>query len=253
MSDDVLDWIDEVIDRTVANYTETEFGEEWDLDELVGQLHALYGTDITVDELREDGVDLTDRQALVEEFREDAREVYGEKEEQFGLNPDTDALLMRDVERYVILQIVDRRWREHLENMEYLREGIHLRSMAQKDPLTEYRHEGHIMFEELSAGIREEVVLTLFHAELAPEAREEVAARHDGRGEADLQYEHEISQGADAIAAAGGTATAVATSAGSGGGSVSTAPQANGGHEKLGRNDPCWCGSGKKFKKCHGA
>jgi preprotein translocase subunit SecA len=262
MSDFVLGWIDEVIERTVANYTETEYGEEWDLDALVGQLHALYGTDITVDELREDGVDLADRDALVEEFRQDARDVYEEKNEQFGLNPDTDAPLLRDVERYVILQIVDRRWREHLENMEYLREGIHLRSMAQKDPLTEYRHEGHLMFEDLSAGIREEVVLTLFHAELAPEAREEVAARNDGRGagNGDLQYEHEVSQGADAIASAGDAPRAAAvgagasTAVGGGGGSVATAPKATTPDgEKIGRNDPCWCGSGKKFKKCHGA
>jgi preprotein translocase subunit SecA len=93
MSEFVLGWIDEVIERTVANYTETEYGEEWDLDALVGQLHALYGTDITVDELREDGVDLADRDALVEEFRQDARDVYEEKNEQFGLNPDTDAPL----------------------------------------------------------------------------------------------------------------------------------------------------------------
>ena len=149
MSEDVVDWIDEVIDRTVGAYTEAEFVEEWDLDELVNQLHALYGTDITLDELREDGVDLADREALIAEFQEDAQEVYAEKQESFGANPDTDAPLLRDVERYVILQIVDRRWREHLENMEYLREGIHLRSMAQKDPLIEYRAEGHGMFEEL--------------------------------------------------------------------------------------------------------
>jgi preprotein translocase subunit SecA len=133
--------------------------------------------------------------------------------------------------------------------------------MAQKDPLTEYRHEGHIMFEELGQNIREEVVLTLFHAELAPEARQEVAARQtDGRaGNGDLRYEHETAQGAEAIAQAGAAPQAAApgasTSVGGGGGSVATAAKAavgpNG--EKLGRNDPCWCGSGKKFKKCHGA
>ena len=264
MRDDVLEWIDEVVARTVDAYTETEFGDEWDLEAMVAQLHALYGTDITLDELREDGVDLTDRNALVEEFQEDAREVYGEKEEQFGPNPDTDAPLIRDVERYVILQIVDRRWREHLENMEYLREGIHLRSMAQKDPLTEYRAEGHILFQELNQNIKEEVVATLFHAELAPEAREEVAARQNGAPQdGDLRYEHETAQGADAIAAAGaapaprggGSGPAVATAVGGGGGAVATAPAQRvvSEHEKLGRNDPCWCGSGKKYKKCHGA
>ena len=73
---------------------------------------------------------------------------------------------MREIERYVILQIVDTRWREHLESMDYLREGVHLRAMAQKDPLVEYRGEGHAMFEELGRMIREETVLTLFHVEV---------------------------------------------------------------------------------------
>ena len=118
------------------------------------------------------------------------------------------------------------------------------------------------MFEELGQNIREEVVLTLFHAELAPEARQEVAARRDGggAGNGDLRYEHETAQGADAIAAAGAAPQAAAlgasTGVGGGGGSVATAPAkaaVGPDGEKLGRNDPCWCGSGKKFKKCHGA
>ena len=109
---------------------------------------------------------------------------------------------MREIERYVILQIVDTRWREHLESMDYLREGVHLRAMAQKDPLVEYRGEGHAMFEELGRVIREEVVLTLFHVEVERDEAEQqlqpVAAPQA------LAYEHEQLQGADAIAAAGG-------------------------------------------------
>ena len=73
---------------------------------------------------------------------------------------------MREIERYVMLQVVDSRWRSHLDSMDYLRDGIHLRAMAQKDPLVEYRAEGHAMFEELGGTIREEVVLTLFHAQI---------------------------------------------------------------------------------------
>ena len=122
-------------------------------------MHALYGTDITVEELREE-VDVDSREALTEEFVEDALDTYGEREEAFGSE------LMREIERFVILQIVDTRWREHLESMDYLREGVHLRAMAQKDPLVEYRGEGHVMFEELGRIIREEVVLTLFHVEI---------------------------------------------------------------------------------------
>ena len=75
---------------------------------------------------------------------------------------------MRDLERYMVLQVVDIRWREHLENMDYMREGIHLRGMAQKDPLVEYRNEGHVMFLELNRAIREEVLALLFHAQVEP-------------------------------------------------------------------------------------
>ena len=242
LSDEVREWIREVVETNVANATEGDFAEEWDLDALVAQMQALYGTDITVEELREE-VEL-EREALIEEFVEDALETYEEKEKLYGSE------LMREIERYVMLQVVDSRWRSHLDSMDYLRDGIHLRAMAQKDPLVEYRAEGHAMFEELGGTIREEVVLTLFHAQV--EVNEPQPEPTQGNG--NLQYQHETAAGAEAIAAAGGAAA----------GSVGTAftPQTGGGtatatavneHKDVGRNDPCWCGSGKKFKKCHGA
>jgi preprotein translocase subunit SecA len=126
---------------------------------------------------------------------------------------------------------------------------VHLRAFAQKDPLVEYRGEGHVMFEELGQTIRSEVVFTLFHVtvELEEPGLEPVQS-HDGA----LHYEHETSAGADVIAAAGGTATALAAAPSGNGGSFAQAPAVNE-HKDIGRNDPCWCGSGKKFKKCHGA
>ncbi len=159
MSEDVRAWIEEVVATNVANFTEDEDSEQWDLAGLVAQMQGLYGTDITVEELQAE-VERT-REALTEEFVEDALDVYAEREERFG--PE----LMREIERYLTLQVVDSRWREHLDAMDYLREGVHLRAMAQKDPLVEYRGEGHVMFEALGRTIREEVVLTLFHVELA--------------------------------------------------------------------------------------
>ena len=158
LSDEVREWIREVVETNVTNATEGEFAEDWDLAALVAQMQGLYGTDITVEELREE-VEL-EREALIEEFVEDALETYDEKEKEYG--PE----LMREIERYVMLQVVDSRWRSHLDSMDYLRDGIHLRAMAQKDPLVEYRAEGHAMFEELGGTIREEVVLTLFHAQI---------------------------------------------------------------------------------------
>src|SRR4029434_10475323 len=133
-------------------------------------------------------------------------ELYGEKETEWGDE------IAREVERYIVLEVVDTRWREHLENMDYLREGVHLRAFAQKDPLVEYRAEGHAMFEELSQTIREEVVLTLFHAQVEVQPEQLQPTAQDGNG--GLVYEHETAAGADAIAGAAtaGGASAVAGS-----------------------------------------
>ena len=244
LSDEVRDWIREVVDTGVRHATDAEFPEDWDLDSLVTTMQSLYATDITVEELR-DEIDVTNREELVEEFVDDALETYDEREQALG------AELAREVERYVILQTVDQRWREHLEAMDYLREGVHLRAFAQKDPLVEYRGEGHVLFEELSQTIREEVVFTLFHVsvQLEEPALEPIQAR-----EGSLSYEHETSAGAEVIAAAGatGAATALAAPPAPSDGSFAQAPAVNE-HKDLGRNDPCWCGSGKKYKRCHGA
>jgi preprotein translocase subunit SecA len=246
MKAQVLEWIDEVIERTVDQFTSEEYAEEWDLEGLVKQMALLYDTEVTVDELREDLGEVT-RDSLLEEFGDDARDAYVAKEED--LTPD----LMRELERFVILQVVDQRWREHLDAMDYLREGVHLRAMAQKDPLVEYQHEGHLMFQDLGVAIHEEVVLTLFHAQLAPEEAEEL--QHAANGSR-MQYEHESLAGAEAIAAAGGTAVGTTTMAMTGGTTTTAGapkPIVNSERDNIGRNDPCWCGSGKKFKKCHGA
>jgi preprotein translocase subunit SecA len=258
LSEEVRAWVDEVIARVVAHFTENEYAEEWDLEGLVKAMDALYvqpaEEPITVDELREDLGSLT-RETLIEDFTEEAQERYAAKEEELG--PE----LMRELERFIILQVVDTRWREHLENMDYLREGVHLRAMAQKDPLVEYTSEGHVMFEELNGTIREEVVGHLFHAQLAPEDADELQRLQEAQAAeaAGLAYEHDQVAGSQAIGAAaladGGGNGASVTAGGlfAGGGSVATATRTVADRDKIGRNDPCWCGSGKKFKKCHGA
>ena len=239
MSDQVRSWIDELVEATVQQFTQEEYAEEWDLEALTNAMAQLYKTEITAQELREDLAEMT-RDALIEEFQADGRDEYTAKEDEFGVTDDGTPL-MRELERFVILQVVDVRWREHLENMDYLREGVHLRSMAQKDPLVEYTSEGERMFTDLGAAIRGEVVLHLFHAELAPAEAEQLAQTQTTNG--NLQYEHETAVGAQAIAAAGGERVATGATQ-----TMQASP-----HEKTGRNDPCWCGSGKKFKKCHGA
>jgi preprotein translocase subunit SecA len=246
------EWLPEVISNVVSDYTMSEAVDEWELGELVNAMEAIYGTGVAVEELK--GLD---REAIVNEFLEDALDAYTEREKELG---QIEENLMRDLERFIVLQTVDIRWREHLENMDYMREGIHLRGMAQKDPLVEYRNEGHAMFLDLTRAIREEVVTLLFHAEVTPD--DGTAAQLHGNPNANggggpLSYEHQSLAGTDAILAAGGTSTAAGAGFAGGGGSVSTpiaqAPKVNSETENIGRNDPCWCGSGKKYKKCHGA
>ncbi len=237
-------WLPDVVADVVSVYTESELTEDWDLDGLVAAMDALYGTGVTAEELK--GLD---REAVVQEFLDDALDAYEERE------ADLDKIqpgLIRDLERFIVLQTVDVRWREHLENMDYLREGIHLRGMAQKDPLVEYRNEGHVMFQELNRSIREEVVALLFHAEVSAD-ESQLQQTGNGNAAGSLSYEHSSLAGAEAIAAAGSTSTLGV----GGGGSVATPvaqkPKVNSEMENVGRNDPCWCGSGKKYKKCHGA
>jgi preprotein translocase subunit SecA len=241
-------WIPEVLSNVVAEYTQDPLSEEWDLGALVVAMENVYGTGVTADELR--GLD---REAIVQEFVDDALDAYGEREKEMNAIQED---LIRDLERFIVLQTVDIRWREHLEAMDYLREGIHLRGMAQKDPLVEYRNEGSIMFEELIGAIHEEVVTLLYHAEVTPDDGSGGLQQQNGSGNGSLSYEHESLAGADAIMAAGGTSTAAAAGF-AGGGSVTTPvsqkPKVNSETENIGRNDPCWCGSGKKYKKCHGA
>jgi preprotein translocase subunit SecA len=249
LSEDIRAWIDELIERTVIEHTASEYQEEWDVDSLFKEMADVYETEIKPDELELASMSQED---LIAEFQDDARDAYEAKEEELG------GELMREIERFLILQIVDLRWREHLDAMEYLRDGIHLRAMAQKDPLVEYRSEGHAMFEELGQIIREEVVRYLFHVELQREDAEQLVPAAAPQADA-MSYEHESLAGAEAIAAAGGNGSGDGRGAVTAGGlgaaatSVATGQRTVSAEQKVGRNDPCWCGSGKKFKKCHGA
>jgi preprotein translocase subunit SecA len=245
-------WIPFVIEAGVSHFTQEPDSDEWDLEGLVAQMSALYGTDVTADEIRADEhVEHRTREGLVQEFVEDALDTYELRGERFGSE------LAREIERFIVLQVVDTRWREHLDGMDHLREGVHLRAMAQKDPLVEYRGEGHVMFEHLGRAIREEVVFTLFHVEVSQDQGDGGAASsgaleaHGPRGS--LSYEHETAHGAEVIAAAGAAELGLEAAFGSRGGEVVAPTPVVNEHRDVGRNDPCWCGSGKKFKRCHGA
>jgi preprotein translocase subunit SecA len=241
------EWLPEVISNVVSDYTATELSEDWELGDLVAAMDTLYGTGVAAEELK--GLE---RDQVVQEFLDDALDAYAEREK------DIEALeegLMRQLERFIILQVVDTRWREHLENMDYMREGIGLRGLAQKDPLVEYRNEGAMMFQDLNRAIREEVIALLFHAEVSAQESAELQQQGPNGANGALSYEHQSLAGSEAILAAGGTSTAAAGFASAGGVATPVAqrPKVNSEFENVGRNDLCPCGSGKKFKKCHGA
>jgi preprotein translocase subunit SecA len=171
---------------------------------------------------------------------------------------------MRALERFMLLQIIDNRWREHLHDMDYLREGIHLRGFAQIDPLVAYKNEGFEMFTELMNNIWDEFARYIFNVEVSVEPEQPAAGPQWGLGgqssssTGTLNYAGGRSEaGSAAIAAAAGGALAAEMADAEDGETINPLPVVETRRldetEKIGRNDPCWCGSGKKFKKCHGA
>jgi preprotein translocase subunit SecA len=238
----------------VETYTPGDDLAEWDLSELQTQTRLLWPNEV---EIAGNSPESTDREGMRDRLAADALAAYDRREQELG------AELMRELERAVLLQVIDNRWREHLYEMDYLREGIHLRGFAQMDPLVAYKNEGFTMFEELMAGIWEEFARTIFHVEVevAPQATAELrpaapaAVQYSGgtidqpSALADAAAATQMGSAAEADLAA--VAAEEPAMAGVGPGTQGTVVK--GEHGDIGRNDPCWCGSGKKFKKCHGA
>ena len=255
ISDVARDELEGVIDRLVDEYTPGDDLTEWDMPELEGQLRQIWPVGTEVASMAPETVD---REKLKDELDDDAMSAYDQREEELGEE------LMRYLERSILLDVVDNRWREHLFDMDYLREGIHLRGFAQIDPLVAYKNEGFIMFEELMHSIWEEFSKLIFHAkvEVDPTQMQGSFAGGGGEGGIALDYSGGTPDGQPSalqeVAASGGAPVGVGA-AGPNGDNVGAAPEVvetvvNDERVKdIGRNDPCWCGSGKKFKKCHGA
>jgi len=260
MGDVAREQIGGVVANKVGDYTASDVFEEWDLDGLETQLGTLWPVSVDLAEL---DPQTSSREQVTELLTEDVLAAYDEREEEFGEE------LMRALERHILLQIIDTRWKEHLAEMDYLREGIHLRGFAQIDPLVAYKNEGYIMFQALMDSIWEEFARLIFHVdvEIEPAAVDDTFGPEDAPS--DVNYSggtaaDQPSALAEARAAAGSAAAATATAPaaaaaaatggnGAGNGGTNPATVVKGEDEKIGRNDPCWCGSGKKYKKCHGA
>ncbi|HEX5988942.1 MAG TPA: preprotein translocase subunit SecA [Solirubrobacterales bacterium] len=250
ISETARDEIEGVIERLVDEYTAGELLEEWDLEELETQLRQIWPVGIEVAGLAPETVDKTQ---LKDALDDDAMNAYDEREEQLGEE------LMRYLERSILLQVIDNRWREHLFDMDYLREGIHLRGFAQIDPLVAYKNEGYAMFEELMHSIWDEFSKLVYRAEIEIQPDQAAVAAGNGGGETALAYsggtaENQPSALREVVATSGAAPSDVAAAGAASPGNgevVETVVKDE--KENIGRNDPCWCGSGKKYKKCHGA
>jgi preprotein translocase subunit SecA len=299
--------LDEVVAEYVAGATAEGFPEEWDLDKLWRALRQLYPVGITVDQLVEEAggerSHLT-REMITEAVQEDAHAAYERREQE--LTPE----VMREVERRVVLSVLDRKWREHLYEMDYLREGVSLRGYGQRDPLIEYQREGYDMFTAMMDGIKEESVSTLFNIQVqqqvdpimeedgaAPpaagftvtagqpgqqaepaQARQQAPPRQQARPRPGGQPRHAAPRRQPApqrepVGAATGEDGALPPALARGlsrpqqSGQLSysapsedtfgqaehrTTGAAGAEYANVGRNAPCPCGSGRKFKQCHG-
>jgi preprotein translocase subunit SecA len=298
IQEQVANMIEDVVNAYVQGETAEGYAEDWDLDKLWTALRTIYPIGIRWQDLAgdADGDDVGDlsRDALGAAVLEDARAAYARREAEI------DAVIgaqggMRELERQVLLQVMDRKWREHLYEMDYLKEGIGLRAMAQRDPLIEYQREGYDMFSAMLEGIKEETVGHLFNVvvqaaeqaapeqaapgqaaaeavDAAPTAVEPAApaqappaagrhaaeaadagttsvlpAAYRGADQADLSYSGPAEDGS---AAARRTPAGNGARRGNGVGGSGVGGDAAG---RPSRNRPCPCGSGRKYKQCHGS
>ena len=241
VQDHIKNFMHDTIDAYVSAATAEGYPEDWDLDTLWTALKTLYPISLTIDEvIAQAGGSKGDlsEDFLADQLHQNIDHAYHARET--ALTP----TVMRELERRVILTVLDRKWREHLYEMDYLQEGIGLRAMAQKDPLVEYQREGYDLFMAMMDAIKEESIGFLFNVEVSVSTQKDF----DGDGKVDeVQVE---AKGLEAQS----MPTQLSYSAPSETGEVksSVARTTNSEYENVGRNDECPCGSGKKFKKCHG-
>jgi preprotein translocase subunit SecA len=241
IQEQIVDFINDTITAYVAGATSEGFPEDWDLEALWTALKTLYPVSVSIeDAVAAAGGEQADLSAdfLTSLLLEDVAKAYEAREAELG------AEIMRDIERRVVMTVLDRKWREHLYEMDYLQEGIGLRAMAQRDPLVEYQREGYDLFMAMMDGIKEETVGFLFNVDVTIGEEDT-----DGDGIPDaplvsakgLETSREPQQLQYRAPGETGEAVSLAKS------TVSDE------YANVGRNDECPCGSGKKFKKCHGA
>jgi len=240
---EALEYLDEAVSEALNTNCPTDLFEEWDLDGLLSELGALWPAEAT----RLSAETLGEARTLDELHTlvyDEGLAHYDDREAELGAD------VMRQVERQVMLRIIDQKWRLHLREMDLLREGIHLRAMGQKDPAIEWQREGFEMFKLMMAGIARDFVKYVLHARTAE--KQDAADTEDDQQEIVGITQTSAKTQADAVARpAAGTSNGTAAP-GPDPTAATNVPVVKTALERVGRNDPCPCDSGRKYKQCHG-
>jgi preprotein translocase subunit SecA len=282
LRDRAMEELAQATESVIANHCVSEYSEEWNLDGLAAEIRTFWPSGVPLEDMKA----CTSTDQLYELLMNEAVAHYEQREQELG------APVMREVERQVMMRILDQKWREHLEEMDYLREGINLRAMGQKDPLTEWQREGFAMFEAMMGGVAQDFVRYAMQVQVnVVQPGQQPAGQLQGQQQGQEQgQEQQQAQGQEAPPSAAGAAAAEAPvlgadpepavqnlaysapdEAASTGGGLSPAalagapdappepeappvntPTVRSEWDKTPRNAPCPCGSGKKFKMCHG-
>ncbi|MGY3298327.1 preprotein translocase subunit SecA [Pseudomonas sp. TE6288] len=237
IGDTIAEFRLEVLDATISQHIPPQsLPEQWDVAGLEASLSSDFAMKLPIQQWLDEDDHLYE-ETLREKLLKEITDAYNEKEDQAGI----DAL--RTFEKQILLRVLDDLWKDHLSTMDHLRHGIHLRGYAQKNPKQEYKRESFTLFQELLESIKRDTIRVLSHVQVRREdpVEEEARLRREAEELASrMQFQHAAAPGLEGEQLAEEGAEVA----------VASAPVRN--DMKLGRNEPCWCGSGKKFKHCHG-
>ncbi len=244
LRDETLKSMAESVEELIGVHCGSDYTEDWDTEALAADAATYWPTEVTPEEL----ADTLSQDVLYDVLMADAVRHYEEREEEFGSET------FRQIERQIMLRIIDTKWREHLKEMDYLQEGINLRALGQKDPLTEWQREGFDMFGQMMESVDKEYVQYVMHVQVVKEEQPKLQPQRF-----DYSAPEDPSEGPNPVPAVVAAETAHEVAAAATGAApvadepVAQQPVVKSDWDKTPRNAPCPCGSGKKFKQCHGA
>ena len=244
LHDDTVDLLSQTLTNLVVQSCPSDYPEEWELDQLLTEVALYYPSQFTRDDLAQ----ASTQDQVIESLITEALAFY---ELRSSSMPGGEEMA-REIERDVMLQIIDQRWRDHLSEMDYLREGINLRAMGQQDPLVAWQQEGFSMFGKLMEAIDDDYLRYVFHVDAVTDEAADPALEQAVYAAAEDPVD-DMSFAQATLAAAQGETQNVASAQMSDEMGETMAPIVKDATQKVGRNEPCWCGSGRKFKLCHGA